>query len=358
MAEKDPSRTEDATPKRRKKAREEGNVPKSQEVTKTVTIAVGLLALYLYFGMMYKRMSILFSHFLGHQHNFIITTNSVYSLFIQVSIELAILVMPVILSIGVAAYIALRLQVGALWTTKPFGFKWERFNIINGLKNMFMSGDSFVRLGKSLLLMLIIGFVPYRIIMNEFDSFLPLYNATPGAIIQYILNLSVKMVFYTLIPMIIIAAVDLWHTRYKYEENLKMTKHEVKDERKQAEGDPAIKNKQRQKMFSVMAKRMLKQVPTADVVITNPTHIAVALKYDAEQFPAPVVVAMGADHMAEKIKEIAREHNVPIRENVPLARALYNSVEVGDVIPEELYKAVAAILAQIWRIKGKIKSPQ
>ncbi len=162
------------------------------------------------------------------------------------------------------------------------------------------------------------------------------------------------MVAYTLMPMLVIAAADLWYTRFSYEENIKMTKQEVKDERKQAEGDPVVKAQQRKKMMEQMAKRMLQDVPKADVVITNPTHIAVALMYDALKAPAPVVLAKGADHLAERIKEVARENRVPIRENVPLARALYKATEVGDMIPPELYKATASILASIWRMKGKM----
>ena len=138
---------------------------------------------------------------------------------------------------------------------------------------------------------------------------------------------------------------------------MKMTKDEVKDEQKQAEGDPVVKGQQRKKMMETMNKRMLADVPKADVVVTNPTHIAVALSYKAGEAPAPVVLAKGADFMAEKIKEVARENKVPIRENVPLARALYKSTEVGDMIPEELYKAVAAVLASIWKLKPKVSRP-
>jgi flagellar biosynthetic protein FlhB len=153
--------------------------------------------------------------------------------------------------------------------------------------------------------------------------------------------------------MIIIGLADLLYTRWDYEENIKMTKSEVKDERKQAEGDPAIKSKQRQKMMAVMMRRMMQDVPKADVVITNPTHLAIAIRYNALEAPAPLVLAKGAGAVAERIKEIAREHGVPVRENKPLARALYKVVEVGDTIPEEFYQAVAAILAQIYKSRPR-----
>jgi flagellar biosynthetic protein FlhB len=159
------------------------------------------------------------------------------------------------------------------------------------------------------------------------------------------------MALYALIPMLIIAAADLWYTRWDYKENIKMTKSEVKDERKQMEGDEQIKSKIRQKMMKMSVRRMMQQVPKADVIITNPTHIAVALRYNAGEAPAPVVVAMGADRVAERIKDIARQNRVPIRENATLARALYKQTEVGDMIPAELFQAVAIILAQIWKTR-------
>jgi len=350
---KDPSRTEQATPKRIRKARDEGNVAKSQEISKAVSIAAGAFALALYIPYMYRQIQTVFLQFLGHSHNFEANQASVYGLFVEVAKSLSILLLPPVLFIGLAVWVCLRAQVGELWTTKVFKFNWSRFNPINGIKNMIFSGQSLVRLGKSLLQAVIVGYVPYRVLKGEIDNFLPLFNADVFGIANYMLTLSLKMVAWTLLPMFALAAADYIYTRWQYGENLKMTKDEVKDERKQSEGDPAIKQKQKQKMMAIMARRMLQSVPKADVVITNPTHLAVALRYDVKEAPAPVVVAKGADHMAEKIKDIARKHNVPIRENVPLARALYKSVEVGDMIPEDLYKAVASILAAIWKMKGR-----
>ena len=352
---KDPSKTEKATPKRLNKARGEGNVAKSQEISKTVTIAAGTAVLFLYIQVMYGYIIEIFQRFFTHGHEVNLDTHTVYSLVLEVAQDLALLLLPPLLFIGFAVWICLRLQVGKLWTTKVFKFKLERFNPINGLKNMFLSSQTFIRLFKSLLQAAIIGYVPFLIIKGELDNFLPLFNADVFGITHYMLMLSLKMVCWTLVPMVILSGLDFIYTKWNYGENLKMTKQEVKDEHRQSEGDPAIKAKQRQKMMAMIAKRMLQQVPKADVIITNPTHIAVAIRYDATEAPAPIIVAMGADRLAQKIKEIALEHNVPIRENVPLARALYKSAEVGDMIPEELYKAVASILASIWRMKGKMQ---
>lgn len=349
----DPSKTEAATPKRVNKQRQEGNVAKSQELPKFMSLVAGLVGLSTWIGVMAEEIKNVFRYFLKHSHEFVVTSESVYDLSISVATTIAKIVLPLLLFLGLVAFLTQRLQVGKLWTTKVFAFKWDRFNVPKALKQMLFSPQTFIRLFKSAMLAAVVAIMPYMVIKREFVNFLGMYHATPEGVATYMLQTGFYMVAYTLIPMAVIAAVDLWHTRFAYKENMKMTKEEIKDEHKQSEGDPVVKQKQRQKMMEQMAKRMLQDVPKADVVITNPTHIAVALRYDALEAPAPVVLAIGADHLAEKIKAVAREHNVPIRENVPLARALYKAVDVGDMIPQELFKATATILASIWRMKGK-----
>jgi len=349
----DPSKTERATSKRRNKQREEGNVPKSQETTKAVSLTAGLLGLYVWIGVISNEFKILYKHFFQHLTEFAVSEQSVMDMAFWIAGLLAKILLPFLFFIGFMVYLTLRLQVGKLWTTKVFKFKWDRFNLFKGLKNIFASPQSLLRLCKSLLMVIIIGVVPYVVIKREFPGFLDMYYTNAEGVASYMLTTGFWMVAYTLIPIFALAAFDLWQSRYAYEEGIKMTKDEVKDERKQQEGDPVIKQKQRQKMMAVMAKRMLQDVPKADVVITNPTHYAVALSYNPAEAAAPVVVAKGLNHLAEKIKAIAREHNVPIRENKALAQALYKAVEVGDMIPEDLFKAVASILASIWRMKNK-----
>lgn len=353
MPQQDPSRTEHATPKRRRKSRDKGNVPKAQEMGKVVSVAAGMYGLYAWIGVIYDSMHKILVRFLRDSMLFNATPEAVYGLVQWIAIELAKMLLPLLLFIAFLGYLNMRLQVGKLWTTKVFEFKLSRFNLIAGLKRLFISPQTLIRLGKSVLQAAVIGIAPYLVIKMEMANFLPLYYLDAAGLAKYILETSHDMVLYALIPMTVIAIADLWYTRWDYEENLKMTKDEVKDERKQAEGDPKIKAQQRRKMMEVMMRRMMQDVPKADVVITNPTHIAVAIRYDALEAPAPMVLAKGADHIAEKIKEIAREHGIPLRENVPLARALYKSVEVGDMIPEDLYKAVASILASLHKFKKK-----
>lgn len=353
MAQQDPSRTEKATPKRRNKARNKGSVPKSSEITKASLLLVGLISMHLYIRYMTNELLYLYSFLLKSSFSFVATTDSVYNLFITISMSLAKILLPVMLTLALAAFIVMRLQVGELWTTEIF-FQFnlaKNLNIIAGLKKLIISPQALVRLGRSLAQAIIIAIAPYIVLKQEFLNLAPLFYQNVEGIAAYILGAGATMVKYTLGPVIAVGIVDLIYTRWDYEENLKMTKDEIKDERKQAEGDPVIKRKQRQEMLKVMARRMLEQVPKADVVITNPTHVAVALRYSALESPAPMVVAKGLDHLAKKIKDIALEHGVPIREDPPLARALYKSVEVGEAIPEEFFKAVASILAKLQKFR-------
>lgn len=353
-SQQDPSRTEEATPKRVSKQREEGNVPKAQELGKAVSLLGGMCILYAWIGPMADNIKRLFRHFLSHSWEFDPNPENVYSLSIDVTLEIARMIMPIMLTLGFLAFLAQRLQVGKLWTTKVMRPKLQRFNIVQGLKQMLASPQTALRTIKSLLFSLVLGIIPGWIIFKEHQNFLPMYYASTEGVATYMLQMAFKLTSYALLPIIAIAIFDVWQSRFAYNEGMKMTKSEVKDEQKQAEGDPVVKGQQRKKMMEMMSKRMLADVPKADVVVTNPTHIAVALCYDTSKAPAPVVLAKGADKLAEKIKEVARENRIPIRENVPLARALYKSTEVCDMIPEALYKAVAAVLASIWKIKPKV----
>lgn len=356
MPQSDPSRTEDPTQKRIDKAREEGNVGKSEEVSKNLVILIGLVALWLYLGILGQHIKMLFHWFMDESCTLDVNKQNLYELFQFVSIEIAKMVMPILLALGLVAFIAVRTQVGPLWSPKVFNPKFDKiFNIAGGLQKIMLSMNTLVRLGKQLLQAVAIAVATYVVIKSELPNIPPLFYQTADGLVAYILEAASRMVIYALVPMLIIAAADLWYQKWDYKENLKMTKDEVKDEHRQVEGDPEIKQKQKQKMMEVMGRRMMQDVPKADVVITNPTHIAVALKYDPLETPAPVCLAKGSERVAEKIKEIARENNVPIRENKPLARALYKSVEIGEAIPEELYKAVAALLAQLHKFKHQAR---
>jgi flagellar biosynthetic protein FlhB len=352
VAEKDPNATEKATDKKRNKSRQDGSVPKSQEVGKVWALVGGFLALLLLIGLIGKNLKLVFSWFMTYASTLELNEKTIQDLLLMLSSKLAIMLIPYMLIVFTVVLVVQRLQVGPLWTAKVFEPKLSQFvNIVGGMKKLLFDVKTIVRLVKNLLSAAAIGVAPYIVLKSKFSLMPTLFYQNVEGIAAFILQTGALMVFYALIPMLIISVADLIYTRWDYEENLKMTKDEVKDERKQMEGDPEIKGQQREKMMDVMAQRMLQQVPQADVVITNPTHLAIALAYDALKAPAPLVLAKGAGHMAEKIKEVARENNVPIRENKPLAQALYKAVEVGDIIPEEMYQAVAQILAQLYKYK-------
>ncbi len=349
---RDPSKTEKATPKRRTKAREKGSAPRSQELPKLTVLVAGLFTMRLCIGNLDEQLRGVFTMFLGHGLSWEATPGGVNALLWLLSQKLAIMLLPLLLVMALVAGITQRLQVGKLWSPKVFELDFSRlFNPMGAIQKLLINPKVLLNLGKQIAMAAAIAFAPYIILKNRFNDFLPLFYQSTEALAAFILGNAFTMILYTITPMIAIAVLDVWYTRWDYEENLKMTKDEVKDEQKQNLGDPQVKQQQRRKMMEVMQRRMLQDVPKAHVVITNPTHIACALRYNPREAPAPLLLAKGVDHIAEKIKEIAREHRVPIRENKPLAQALYKNVEIGQAIPEDLYQAVASILAQLDKFK-------
>ncbi|MCA1743250.1 MAG: flagellar biosynthesis protein FlhB [Desulfonatronovibrio sp.] len=353
MPQKDPSKTEEATPKQRNKAREEGNVPKSQELSKIVGLLGGIIALRFTFPHIKDSILENVEWFLNQAVVINFNEQNIYALFIFCSVTLAKIILPVMIFIVIFTIAIIYMQVGPLWTTKPLKPKLKVFNIVQGLKSKLLDVKTLVRLVRNVFQAAAVAIAPYIILKMEFYNLVPLFYESPAMIGSYILNTGFKMALFALVPLLIISIADVVYTMWDYNENLKMTKDEVKDERKQAEGDPKVKSEQRKKMMGAVQQRMMQDVPKADVIITNPTHIAIAIKYDPTQAPAPLVLAKGVNHLAEKIKDAARKNNVPIRENKPLAQALYKSVEIGQTIPEDLYKAVAAVLAEIYKMKGR-----
>jgi flagellar biosynthesis protein FlhB len=352
MSREDPSRTEKATSKRVKKARDEGSIAKSSEVAKVVVLLTGVVAMR-YMGEFYfKNLQEVFQWFFTEGLRQTLNQQTVYSMLLWSFLKISYMVLPVMILIAAAAYLSVRMQVGSLWSLK---FRWDRinFNILKALKQLMVSQDTLIRLGRDLAQATAVGLAPYIVIKQEIPNLVPLFYQNVMGITTYMLLVTYKMICYALVPMILIAVADLWWIRFRYDDNLMMTKSEVKDEHRQAEGDPEVKQKQLRKMYQVMGRRLTSTVPKADVVITNPTHYAVALRYDITESPAPMVLAKGVDRMALKIREIAIDNDVPLHENPPLAQALYKQVEIGEAIPEEMYQAVASILAKLAKFKKR-----
>ena len=304
-----------------------------------------------------ERLMSIFSEHLGTQSIIQavggMNVNELTAVLSRVLMNMLLTLFPV-LGAAMIAGIAINLfQVGFLFTTKTLGMKLNRISPISGFKRMF-SIKTVVDLLKSLLKIVIIGYIAYSDYRSMLDGFPAYVGLNIYSTFIQIMRAAFMMALKMCIAMVFIAAADFLYQWWKYEKDLRMTKQEVKDEYKLMEGDPKIKSKIRQKQRQMSAMRMMSRVPEADVVITNPTHYAVALKYDEELGRAPVVLAKGQDYIAIKIKETALEHNVEIVENKPLAQSLYALCEVNDEIPADLYQAVADILVFVYREKGKL----
>ena len=245
------------------------------------------------------------------------------------------------------------LQVGFIFSLEPLMPSLEKLDPISGMGRL-ISKRSLVELAKSLFKVGVVGFFIYRVIKQNLLNNAMLINAELWASLKATSSMLLGMVFEICAVMLVLAALDFLYQNWEYRQNLKMSKHDVKQEFKQSEGDPQIKGKIKERQRAMAMQRMMQEVPKADVVITNPTHFAVALKYDNKMMAAPQIVAKGQDFVALRIKEIAKEHKVVIVENKPLARALHASTEVGDAVPAELYKSVAEVLAYVYRLKRRL----
>ena len=352
-------KTEDATPKKLRDARKEGQVAKSKELG----LGIGLLVMFLMLKLMVGMLGTQFMDSFTLVYNQIPDFTSLVAgnisvwdymiLFREIMIQVLLMMLPFMGVALVAGIIIEIYQVKWEPTSKPLQPKLSKMNPINGFKKFF-SLNALIELLKAVLKIALIVRVAYSTLKKEWDNLFILYEMPIEQAIALMGDIVIGLGIKISLVYLIIAFADLIYQKWKFKEDMKMTKQEVKDEYKQAEGDPKIKGKIRQRMMQASQRRMMQDLPKADVVITNPTHFAVAIKYDADLYDAPYVVAKGSDHLAAKIKEVAKENKVEIVENKPLARMLYYNVELGSVIPPELYRAVADILAMVYKLQGKI----
>lgn len=346
-------KTEKATPKRKKESREKGQVFQSKEINSALILLFTFLALYLLGKYIFQNL-FLYTHqtFLYTvDTDAIFTVNGVYHVFLLMMGITAKLVMPIL---GVAFLIGLicsYMQVGFLFTTKTLMIKFDRLNPINGFKKIF-SKRSLVEFLKSLLKICFVGYITFNYALNQAKHVINLLDMDIGSIIGFISRITVQVAFRAALALIFLAVLDFFYQKWEYENDLKMSKQEIKEEYKQIEGDPQIKSKIKEKQRQISMRRMMQDVPKADVIITNPTHFAVALRYDNKLEAAPIVLAKGADLIAQNIKKVGNEHEVPIVENKLLARTIYNEVEIGSYIPADLYQAVAEVLAYVYHLKN------
>jgi flagellar biosynthetic protein FlhB len=343
-------RTEPGTPKRREEAREKGRVAKSRDVSSVAILFAALI--YFYFnvtGVVEKLMSVIASIFRSVGQT-TISLDNISSLLTGLMFKVFSLMMPFLAVIFVVSILANVGQVGFLLSASSIEPEFSKIDPLKGLKRLF-SLNSFVELIKNIFKMLIIGIVAYVVVKNEVVGFLLLADQTAPSLLIYIGKVTFKILLTTGWVLLALALFDYAYQRWEFEKGLKMTKQEIKDESKNTEGNPLIKGRIKRLQREMARKRMMAAVPKADVVITNPTHLAIAIKYDQNKEIAPRVIAKGAGFIAVKIREIAMKNAVPLVENKPLAQVLYKVVDVSELIPENLYRSVAEVLAYVYKMR-------
>ncbi|MCI6084779.1 flagellar biosynthesis protein FlhB [Selenomonas sp.] len=346
----DGDKTEEPTAKKREEAAKKGQVGKSQEVSTAFVLLIGFFVIKALWERIYANIAEYTVYIFGHL-NQTIDVETVLNLFIGMVFVLGQTAFPIMIAVMIVGLAVNIFQGGWHFNSEKLEPKLDNLNPINGFGRLF-SKRSLVELVKSLLKIAIIGFFIYNYLKDEIFT-MPqfiFYDLTTS--LSKISDIIFGLVFQVIGVIMILAFADLAYQKWQTTQDLKMTKQEVKDEFKQVEGDPQIKGKIRQKQRQMAMSRMMQEVPKADVIVTNPTHFAVALKYEKGMM-APKVVAKGADFVAQKIKSVGRENDVPLVENRPLARALYASAEVGDFVPRELYQSVAEVLAYVYRLKHR-----
>jgi flagellar biosynthetic protein FlhB len=347
----DSSKTEKATPKKREDERKKGNIFQSSDVISALSILALFYTLKILFPFFYKYMSNLIIKYIGY----IKTVNTFTTAFAMDVIKdalLAILLLagPMLLVSVAVGIVATGIQTKFKISKENLKFKFSRLSPLQGIKKMF-SLRSITELIKAMLKISVIGYILYSAFLRISKNFTRLMFEDILSAVYFILNSIMDIVFQLSIAFFAIAAFDYFYQWWEHERNLKMSKQEIKEEYKQMEGDPQIKGQIRDRQRKMATQRMMQQVPTADVIIRNPTHFAVALQYDIEKNSAPIVVAKGQDYTALKIIEIAEQHHIPMTENKPLARALYSTVEINREIPPEYYLILAEIMAWVYSTK-------
>jgi flagellar biosynthetic protein FlhB len=352
FAAEDEGRTEEPSEHKLRKAREEGKVARSGEVTSSLLLLVGIATLGLLGTHILRVMIEMITFFLSNSASPNAFSGGLAPAFMSFFIKLTLPVLAVLFLVAILGNV---IQVGFLFTVKPITPDLGRIvpHFGRWLRRSVGSPEALFNLAKSIVKVAVIAVIAYLNIRGEIPRLTRLALAPFFSGVTVIAQIAFRLVLEVAIALLAFSAVDYWFQRRQHLESLKMSKQEVKEERKMYEGDPLTRSRLRERMREIMRRNMLKAVPKADVVITNPTHFAVALEYNRAVMPAPIVVAKGADVMAAKIREVASDNGVAIIENKPLAQALYREVEIGDAIPEKFYEAMSTILAEVYRLSGR-----
>ncbi len=351
----DEEKTEQATPKKRQESREKGQVAKSVELNTALILASALIFFYFNIKSLGRHFNDTFVHFINLSSHYEITVATFPNLVKAITYDMFSILLPFLILMVIISLFVNVVQVGFMITPKAMELKFDKLNPVNGFKNMF-SMRSFGELVKSILKASVMSYILYLFIKIKMPSWFNLIDVPQKVFFAALLKGIFLITLYILIFIVFVALVDYIFQKYNFEKSIRMSHKEIKDEYKQMEGDPHIKQKIRKTQMEIARRRMMEDVKKADVIITNPTHYAVAIQYDESKASAPVVVAKGMNKIAQKIKEIAIENDIVIVEKPIIARQLYKKTKIGEVIPEELYKAVAEILAFVYRLKNEATS--
>lgn len=346
-------KTEDATPKRREQEKDKGNIPKSQDLNSALTLSVGVALLASMAPKIMGDLKDLCYQTFTHLNPANIETQDLLGLFAPYAIAAGNVVLPFLLTLMIAGMIVIRVQIGNIFATdrlKPDLSKLSPSALLTGLKNTLnvFSVKNIVELLKNLIKVIVVGSCGYSVLSARKEELFGLVGADVHFAFDVLGSILLQMLTNMCVVMLILGIIDKKYQDYEFNKSIKMSKQEIKDEAKNADGDPEIKARIKAAQFKMVMQKMVSAIPSADVVVTNPTHYAVAIKYSKDKAPAPIVVAKGVDFLAFKIREIAQENNIPIVENKPLARSLYKLVPIDSVIPADLYVAVAEVLAYVY----------
>ena len=346
-------RTEPATTKKRQEVRDRGEVARSIELNSAGIFFIGVITLYLMSGTMMANLCGLVRDGFSAAGDFSSSSGDSPYVFFELVSRGITTVAPVLAILFLVALAVNFLQVGFKVTANPLQPKAEKFNPISGMKRIFFSPRTIVELFKGIVKLALVGYIVYSTLYSEKERLLILADQSAGEIFLVLWTIILRISLKAAVFLVILAVIDYAYQKWDFEKRIRMTKKEVQDELKHLEGNPKVRAKIRSLQIKLARSRMLSRVQEADVVITNPVHLAVALKYDPDKMEAPIVLAKGRRRLARKIVEIARAHRIPVMENIALARALYRTTEVGARIALELYKAVAEVLAFVYKLKGK-----
>ncbi len=347
-------KTEQPTAKKLNDSRQKGNVAKSMEVNSLLVVFAGIVTIFLFQSSIAKNFSSFTINIFGTLDVLPNKMGMIQNFFMDWYWFFLAVIGPILASVFLISLISNISQFGLKLTPKALEPKFDKLNPLNGIKRI-LSTRSLFELAKTLLKFFLISFFTYYVLKDFINSATLLENSDITDIMIFMIDAAFSLIWKFGILYILIAATDFAYQRYKFKKDMMMTKEEVKEEMKQTEGDPVVKSRIKRMQLQAAKNRMMKELPTADVVITNPTHYAVALRYDMLKNSAPEVIAKGVDELAQRIKKVAMEHNIPIHEDRELARALYKMCNIGDTIPQQLFKAVAQVLAYIFNLKKNKK---